>query len=115
MLRMQQNKALQTDVRKLRLRNDPNFCRRGNVRYAFAHGFDDGINRSGWNIERTRASLWRNGSRLCYRQTESQAEFLVLHRAHSGPDYEGDWAWTPPAVARQAGEEIDACAAKVVC
>lgn len=32
--------------------------------------------------------------------------YLLLHRAHHGADYEGDWAWTPPAGARQPGEEV---------
>jgi 8-oxo-dGTP pyrophosphatase MutT (NUDIX family) len=35
-----------------------------------------------------------------------QAEYLVLHRAHHGPDYAGDWAWTPPAGSRQPGEAV---------
>jgi 8-oxo-dGTP pyrophosphatase MutT (NUDIX family) len=40
-------------------------------------------------------------------------EFLLLHRmAPGGPDYEGDWAWTPPAGARQPGEPPDAAAAR---
>jgi 8-oxo-dGTP pyrophosphatase MutT (NUDIX family) len=36
--------------------------------------------------------------------------YLLLHRAHHGPDWEGDWAWTPPAGSRKPGEEITACA-----
>lgn len=36
--------------------------------------------------------------------------YLVLHRSHNGPDYEGEWAWTPPAGARFPGEGIEACA-----
>jgi 8-oxo-dGTP pyrophosphatase MutT (NUDIX family) len=44
--------------------------------------------------------VWRHGS--------GGREFLVLHRAHQGPDYAGDWAWTPPSGARQPGEEPDA-------
>jgi 8-oxo-dGTP pyrophosphatase MutT (NUDIX family) len=31
--------------------------------------------------------------------------YLLLHRHHHGPDYEGDWAWTSPAGARQPGED----------
>jgi 8-oxo-dGTP pyrophosphatase MutT (NUDIX family) len=31
-------------------------------------------------------------------------EFLLLHRAHEGPSYAGDWAWTPPSGARLPGE-----------
>ena len=37
-------------------------------------------------------------------------EWLLLHRAHEGPDYEGEWAWGPPAGARHPGEAVDACA-----
>lgn len=33
-------------------------------------------------------------------------EYLMLHRAHRGPDYEGDWAWTPPSGARLPGEPV---------
>jgi 8-oxo-dGTP pyrophosphatase MutT (NUDIX family) len=35
-----------------------------------------------------------------------------MHRAHNGPDYEGDWAWTPPAGSRFPGEPIDTCAVR---
>jgi 8-oxo-dGTP pyrophosphatase MutT (NUDIX family)/RimJ/RimL family protein N-acetyltransferase len=34
------------------------------------------------------------------------AEYLVLHRALHGPDYAGDWAWTPPSGSRQPGEAV---------
>ena len=37
-------------------------------------------------------------------------EYLILHRAHHGPDYEGDWAWTPPSGSRQPGESVLAAA-----
>lgn len=43
---------------------------------------------------------------------EDGYEFLLLHRAHCGPDYEGDWAWTPPSGARLPGEPLPACAAR---
>jgi RimJ/RimL family protein N-acetyltransferase/8-oxo-dGTP pyrophosphatase MutT (NUDIX family) len=33
-------------------------------------------------------------------------EYLLLHRAHEGPDHDGDWAWTAPAGARQPGEVV---------
>ena len=32
--------------------------------------------------------------------------YLLLHRAHQGPAFEGDWAWTPPAGARKPGEGV---------
>ena len=35
-----------------------------------------------------------------------EREYLVLHRAHRGQDYEGDWAWTPPSGSRQPGESV---------
>ena len=37
-------------------------------------------------------------------------EYLVLHRAHEGPDYAGDWAWTAPAGARLPGEPMEPAA-----
>ena len=33
-------------------------------------------------------------------------EYLILHRGHYGPHYEGDWAWTPPSGSRQPGESV---------
>jgi len=33
-------------------------------------------------------------------------EYLLLHRAHRGPHYDGDWAWTPPSGARLPGEPV---------
>ncbi|HEY9475706.1 MAG TPA: NUDIX domain-containing protein [Mycobacteriales bacterium] len=45
---------------------------------------------------------------VVYRRSPSR--LLMLHRAHHGPDYAGDWAWTPPSGSRQPGEDITACA-----
>ena len=44
-----------------------------------------------------------------YRRGVTGIEILLLHRAHRGPDYAGDWAWTPPAGARLPGESIEQC------
>lgn len=41
---------------------------------------------------------------------DGRPEYLVLHRAHHGLDYEGDWAWTPPSGSRQPGEPVLAAA-----
>jgi 8-oxo-dGTP pyrophosphatase MutT (NUDIX family) len=49
---------------------------------------------------------------LVWRRAGAGVEWLVLHRAHRGRAYEGDWAWTPPAGARQPGETIEECAAR---
>jgi 8-oxo-dGTP pyrophosphatase MutT (NUDIX family) len=38
------------------------------------------------------------------------ADVLLLHRAHEGPEYDGDWAWTPPSGARLPEESPEECA-----
>lgn len=38
--------------------------------------------------------------------------YLLLHRAHHGADWEGDWAWTPPSGARFPGEDVAVTAAR---
>ncbi len=48
--------------------------------------------------------VWRRGSH--------GPEFLVLHRSHEGPGYEGDWAWTPPGGAIDPDEDATAAAAR---
>ncbi|HEY3956888.1 MAG TPA: GNAT family N-acetyltransferase [Streptosporangiaceae bacterium] len=45
-------------------------------------------------------------------ESGAEAEYLMLHRAHRGPGYEGDWAWTPPSGARLPGEPVLAGAAR---
>lgn len=40
------------------------------------------------------------------RQRTEHPEFLLLHRNARGPGYEGDWAWTSPAGARQPDEAV---------
>ena len=47
---------------------------------------------------------------VVYRHVGAQLEFLILHRAHEGPDYAGEWAWTPPSGARLPNEPVDECA-----
>lgn len=44
------------------------------------------------------------------RTVAGDVEVLLLHRAHEGPDYVGDWAWTSPAGCRQPGEPVLAAA-----
>ncbi len=45
-----------------------------------------------------------------WRDRDGRREWLVLHRAHHGPDYAGEWAWTPPSGARFPSEPVDECA-----
>ena len=47
---------------------------------------------------------------IVYRQNKNIIEYLILHRALNGPDYEGRWAWGPPSGARQPNETIEECA-----
>jgi 8-oxo-dGTP pyrophosphatase MutT (NUDIX family) len=47
---------------------------------------------------------------VVFRRAADGVELLLLHRAIEGPDYAGDWAWTPPAGARLPGEPIERCA-----
>ena len=47
---------------------------------------------------------------VVFRRVGDTLELLMLHRAHHGPEYEGDWAWTPPSGSRLPGEPIEACA-----
>ena len=49
---------------------------------------------------------------IVYRELERDFEFLILHRAHLGPDFEGDWAWGPPSGHAENGEDAIACAAR---
>jgi aminoglycoside 6'-N-acetyltransferase len=52
------------------------------------------------------------GAMVVVRRPRGETEYLMLHRAHRGPGYEGDWAWTPPSGARLPGEPVLAGAAR---
>ena len=54
----------------------------------------------------------RASSVVVWRRGPAGREYLVLHRHHHGPDYAGDWAWTPPSGARQPGETPEQAAAR---
>ncbi|MCB9133927.1 MAG: NUDIX domain-containing protein [Anaerolineales bacterium] len=47
---------------------------------------------------------------VIYRRAVGGVEFLILHRTHYLPEFEGDWAWTPPSGARYPGEAVEVCA-----
>jgi 8-oxo-dGTP pyrophosphatase MutT (NUDIX family) len=56
-----------------------------------------------------------HGAAVIVRRPAARAggyEHLILHRAHHGPDYNGDWAWTPPSGSRQPGESVVAAAVR---
>lgn len=48
----------------------------------------------------------RGSTVVVRRRRGSKTEYLLLHRAHHGRDFEGDWAWTSPAGARQPAEAV---------
>jgi 8-oxo-dGTP pyrophosphatase MutT (NUDIX family) len=48
--------------------------------------------------------------RRIYDRGQQAVEFLLLHRAHDGPEFEGEWAWTPPSGSRWPNEPVDDCA-----
>lgn len=49
-----------------------------------------------------------HGAAIIVRRPDGRGgrQYLMLHRAHRGPGYDGDWAWTPPSGARQPGEPV---------
>ena len=47
---------------------------------------------------------------VVFQRAGSGLRLLLLHRAHNGSAYEGDWAWTTPSGARLPGEPVTACA-----
>jgi 8-oxo-dGTP pyrophosphatase MutT (NUDIX family) len=47
---------------------------------------------------------------VVFRRAGNGREVLMLHRAHHGSEYEGDWAWTPPSGSRLPGEAPEECA-----
>jgi 8-oxo-dGTP pyrophosphatase MutT (NUDIX family) len=50
---------------------------------------------------------------LVWHPADPGREYLILHRRTSrGPEYEGDWAWTPPSGARHPDESVDDAAAR---
>ena len=47
------------------------------------------------------------GAMVVVIRRQPEVSVLLLHRAQDGPDYEGDWAWTPPSGARKPAEAIE--------
>jgi ADP-ribose pyrophosphatase YjhB (NUDIX family) len=50
-----------------------------------------------------------------WRRSEASLEFLVLHRALWGPDFEGDWAWSTPGGGLEPGESPVSAAERELC
>ncbi|HET7580144.1 MAG TPA: NUDIX domain-containing protein [Bacillales bacterium] len=47
---------------------------------------------------------------VVFKRIADEILFLILHRGHvGGENYDGDWAWGPPAGARLPGEPVEAC------
>ncbi|MFJ6217351.1 NUDIX domain-containing protein [Streptomyces sp. NPDC092296] len=62
--------------------------------------------RTTWDGLPVAADLPNGAAVVVRRRSGDDFEYLLLHRAYRGPDYEGDWAWTPPSGARQPGEPL---------
>jgi 8-oxo-dGTP pyrophosphatase MutT (NUDIX family) len=45
-----------------------------------------------------------------WRRTNRGVEWLVLHRAHLGAEFAGDWAWGSPGGGCGGGENFEDCA-----
>jgi 8-oxo-dGTP pyrophosphatase MutT (NUDIX family) len=45
-----------------------------------------------------------------WRGVDDGVEWLILHRMHHGPAFEGEWAWSPPSGARLPDEPLEECA-----
>jgi 8-oxo-dGTP pyrophosphatase MutT (NUDIX family) len=65
-----------------------------------------------WDGEPISAEPPTGAAIIVYRQNGGAMEYLLLHRAHQGPAYDGDWAWGPPSGCRYPGEPVAACAAR---
>jgi 8-oxo-dGTP pyrophosphatase MutT (NUDIX family) len=48
----------------------------------------------------------RGSTVVVRRRVDDGVQTLLLHRAHHGPEYAGDWAWTPPSGARLPGAPV---------
>ena len=49
---------------------------------------------------------------VVWRRSGDDVEFLLLHRAHWGPEFAGDWAWSSPGGAREPAETPEEAAAR---
>jgi 8-oxo-dGTP pyrophosphatase MutT (NUDIX family) len=50
---------------------------------------------------------------VVWRENKGRREYLILHRRAAAPsEFEGDWAWTPPAGSRQPGESRERFASR---
>jgi predicted metal-dependent hydrolase/ADP-ribose pyrophosphatase YjhB (NUDIX family) len=66
------------------------------------------VDRTTWDERPIAREKPYGSSVVVWRSTCSGRAYLVLHRTAAGPpDYEGDWAWTPPSGARQPGERLE--------
>jgi 8-oxo-dGTP pyrophosphatase MutT (NUDIX family) len=73
-------------------------------------GVVDDWPRSTWDGQPVAAEPPFGASVVAFRVDGGERRYLVLHHSIEGPDYDGDWAWGPPAGARLPGESPEACA-----
>ena len=69
-----------------------------------------GMQRTTWDGLPVAGEPPYGASVLVWQPDGDTVEWLLLHRAHHGRAYEGDWAWGPPSGARLPGERLEQCA-----
>ena len=84
---------------------------------AVPHDFDPGRMHRWVRIDTSDPEIVRafhqtGAATVVWRRGTDGPEILVLHRSSEGPDYDGDWAWTPPGGGLDPGETHDECAAR---
>lgn len=65
-----------------------------------------------WDFQPISTEKPHGATIIVYRRAPQGIEYLILHRAFCGTNYEGEWAWLPPSGARLPGESLDACASR---
>lgn len=65
-----------------------------------------------WDFQPISAEKPHGATIIVYRRAPQGIEYLILHRAFYGADYEGEWAWSPPSGARLPGESLAGCASR---
>jgi 8-oxo-dGTP pyrophosphatase MutT (NUDIX family) len=61
-------------------------------------------------VDESPSSIPHGAAVVVFRRIFDRIEYLLLHRAWRGRDYQGDWAWGSPGGTREAWEDAASCA-----